>query len=240
MQAEEEASVPTDRPGPTSLDRRPEAQVAGVSCTDCRTEAMPSAYARVTPAAPVLNPGFRLRDLPLFTLIAIVAAFVLWMLSMPCFPTTDGPVHMYYVHILSSLFAHNNADYAHYFRIRHVLPPYSLYYYTLLLLSKVMPMLTADRLIICFYFVSFVFGFRFLARQVGPSADITTLLVTPLLLNWPLGMGFVNFCLALSFSFWAAGLWLTFQGTRNLKRRVIFLLLVTGIMLTHPVLCCYC
>ncbi len=154
---------------------------------------------------------------------------------MPSFPTTDGPVHMYYVHVLGSLLSHTNADYAHFFRIRHLLPPYSLYYYALLLLSGFMPMLVADRVIICVYFVSFVFGFRFLARQIGPSADLMALLCTPLLLNWPLGMGFVNFCLSLSFSFWATGLWLKVQGTRTLWGRVGFLVLVTGIMLTHPV-----
>ncbi len=168
-------------------------------------------------------------------LFAIVACFCAWMLSMPSFPTTDGPVHMYYVHVLGSLLLHTNADYAHFFRIRHLLPPYSLYYYALLLLSGFMPMLVADRVIICVYFVSFVFGFRFLARQIGRSADLMTLLCTPLLLNWPLGMGFVNFCLSLSFSFWATGLWLKVQGTRTVWGRVGFLLLVTGIMLTHPV-----
>lgn len=157
------------------------------------------------------------------------------MLSMPSFPTTDGPVHMYYVHVLGSLLRHTNADYAHFFRIRHLLPPYSLYYYALLLLSGFMPMLMADRVVICIYFISFVFGFRFLARQIGPSADLTALLCTPLLLNWPLGMGFVNFCLSLSFSFWATGLWLKVQGTRTVWGRVGFLVLVTGIMLTHPV-----
>ncbi len=168
-------------------------------------------------------------------LLVIVACFCAWMLSMPSFPTTDGPVHMYYVHVLGSLLSHTNTDYAHFFRIRHLLPPYSLYYYALLLLSGFMPMLVADRVIICVYFVSFVFGFRFLARQIGPSADLMTLLCTPLLLNWPLGMGFVNFCLSLSFSFWAAGLWLKVQGTQTWWGRVSFLVLVTGIMLTHPV-----
>lgn len=159
----------------------------------------------------------------------------IWILSLPCFPTTDGPVHMYYIHVLGKLLAHSSPEYAHFFRIRHLLPPYSLYYYALLLLSRFMPMLLADRLVICFYLFSFVLGFRYLAKAIGPSADLTTLLATLLLLNWPLGMGFVNFCLSLSFSFWATGLWLRIEGTRNLRGRIAFLLLVTAIMLTHPV-----
>ncbi len=157
------------------------------------------------------------------------------MLSLPCFPSTDGPVHMYYVHILGSLLSGHDQTFAPFFRIRHLLPPYALYYYGLLLLSRIMPMLLADRVLICIYLVSFVCGFRYLARAIGPSADRMTLLATLLLLNWPLGMGFVNFCLALSLCFWAAGLWLRIMGTRNLRGRVIFLLLVTAIMFTHPV-----
>ncbi len=166
---------------------------------------------------------------------AIATCFCAWMLSLPSFPTTDGPVHMYYVHVLGSLLSHRDVGYAHFFRIRHLLPPYSLYYYALLALSGILPMLLADRIIVCLYFVSFIFGFRFLARQIGKSADLMTLLATPLLLNWPLGMGFVNFCLSLSFSFWATGLWLKVAGTRNVWGRIGFLALVTGIMLTHPV-----
>lgn len=168
-------------------------------------------------------------------LVAIVTCFCVWILSLPAFPSTDGPVHMYYVHVLGALLKHNNAVYEHFFRIRHLLPPYSLYYYALLGLSGFLPMLLADRVIVCFYFISFIFGFRFLARQIGPFAEMTTLLSTVLLLNWPLGMGFVNFCLSLSFCFWAAGFWLKVQSTGAVWGRVGFLVLVTVIMLTHPV-----
>ncbi|MGI4829749.1 MAG: hypothetical protein ACRYFU_16370 [Janthinobacterium lividum] len=181
---------------------------------------------------PGVGSGF---SAPFLAALSITLVLAVWILSLPCFPTTDGPVHMYYIHVLGKLLGHNSPEYAHFFRIRHLLPPYALYYYTLLLLSKFMPMLLADRLVICLYLFSFVLGFRYLARAIGPSADLMTLLATMLLLNWPLGMGFVNFCLSLSFSFWGAGLWLRVQGTRNLRGRITFLVLVTVIMLTHPV-----
>lgn len=177
----------------------------------------------------------RWASIELFALFIILAGYVGWMLSLPCFPSGDGPVHMYYVHVLSALLSHNNPEYEHFFHIRHILPPYSLYYYGLLVLSKIVPMLLADRIIICVYFVSFVFGFRYLARAIGPSADLMTLLATLLLLNWPLGMGFVNFCLSLSFSFWATGLWLRTVGKRDIPGRIAFLVMVTAVMLTHPV-----
>jgi hypothetical protein len=167
--------------------------------------------------------------------LTILVAYICWILSLPSFPSFDGPVHMYYVHVLKALIGDSNPEYAYYFRIRHILPPYSLYYYGLLALSQIMPMLLADRIIICIYLVSFVFGFRYLASAIGPSADLMTLLATLLLLNWPLGMGFVNFCLSLSIAFWAIGLWLRVAGTPKRGARIGFLVLATMTMLTHPV-----
>jgi hypothetical protein len=179
------------------------------------------------------EPTRRLTPELLATLL-IVLAYIVWLLSLPAWPSQDGPVHLYYMHVLRALLSHQPNVYAQYYTIKHLLPPYALYYYALLALSKFTSLLLADRLIICAYVVSFVFGFRYLARALGPSADTTTLLATLLILNWSLGMGFVNFCLSLSFVFWALGLWLRFADSRILPR-IGFLLLVAAITLTHPV-----
>jgi hypothetical protein len=171
----------------------------------------------------------------LIVLVLVCAAYIGWILSLPLFPTQDGPVHLYYVHIMQALFSGQPTPYAHFYYIKHLLPPYSLYYYSLIGLAKFVPLLLADRLVICFYFVSFLFGFRYLARSVGPGADRMTLLVTLLLLNWPLGMGFVNFCLSITFGLWAIGNWVRFEGRSGFARRAVFLLLTIIITLTHPV-----
>jgi hypothetical protein len=116
-----------------------------------------------------------------------------------------------------------------------LLPPYALYYYALVGISKFVSPFLADRLIICCYLVSFVFAFRFAAKRLGRSAETTTLLATLLLLNWPLGMGFVNYCLALSFALWGVGLWLRFGGRKDGWLRAGFIVLAFVTMLTHPV-----
>lgn len=177
---------------------------------------------------------------PVFTydliiLVAILLAFSVWVLSLPCFPSTDGPVHMYYADILCALLAGKPSPYTHYFHIRHLLPPYALYYYALAVLSRLVPMFLADKLIICLYFGLFTFGFRYLARAIGPSAGCTSLLATLLLLNWPLGMGFLSFCLSLSLALWAAGIWLRTMGRRSSSGRIAFVLLSTVVMFAHPV-----
>lgn len=154
---------------------------------------------------------------------------------MPLLPTEDGPVHLYYAQILSQLLTHSNPSTTHFFRIKHLLPPYSLYYYVLVLFGRFGSLLLADRLAMCLYFVLFLTGFRYLAGAIGPNADRVTLLATVLPLNWALGMGFVNFDLALAISLWAAGLWLRCLRRPGYGRRAGFVVLAILTMLTHPV-----
>lgn len=171
----------------------------------------------------------------LAVLCVITLAYVVWLLSLPAFPTQDGPIHLYYTHVLKALFSNHVSAYAEFYRVKHLLPPYALYYYALLGLSHFVPLLVADKIIVCAYVVSFVFGFRYLARAFGANSDSMTLFATLVLLNWPLGMGFVNFCLSLSLAFWAIGLWLRFAGRAGVSRRILFVVLAVAAMFTHPV-----
>jgi hypothetical protein len=167
--------------------------------------------------------------------LLVLTAYVIWMLSLPAWPSQDGPVHLYYAGIFGKLLANSDPGLGQYFRIKHLLPPYALYYYALVGLSRFVSPFLADRIVICCYLVAMVFGFRYAAKRLGPSADSTTLLATLLLLNWPLGMGFVNYCLALAFALWGLGLWLRFGGRHDTLLRVSFIALAFVIMLTHPV-----
>jgi hypothetical protein len=170
----------------------------------------------------------------LIATILLVIVYIVWILSLPAWPSQDGPVHLYYVHVMRELLSHHATVYSRYYTIKHVLPPYALYYYALLALSKLCSLLLADRLVLCAYLVLFVFGFRYLAQRVGPSADLSTLLALLLALNWSAGMGFLNYCLSLALVLWAMGLWLRFT-ERSLGARLVFLLLVAAITLAHAV-----
>ena len=174
-------------------------------------------------------------------LVAIAAlASCAWILSLPLFPTQDGPVHLYYARILQALVFHRNPGlFPRYYLIKSVAPPYAFYYYLLLILGHFVSLVTADKLVICLYIVLFLFGFRFLARSLGPSGDAVSLLAIPYVFNWPLGMGFVNFCLSLALSCWALGLWCRVAqqptSSRNTLRLVLFVALAWTVMFTHPV-----
>ncbi len=171
--------------------------------------------------------------LPLLFLLAFV--YIVWVLSLPAWPSQDGPMHLYYTRVLSALFSSAPSHFRSYFFIKHLLPPYAVYYYALLLLSRVTSLLVADRLVVCIYLVAFLFGFRYAARGIGPNADRMTLLASLLLLNWALGMGFSNYCLSLAFSLWAIGLWLRVADHFTFARAALFIALLWVVTLSHPV-----
>ncbi len=168
-------------------------------------------------------------------LMSICAGYVGWVLSLPVFTTQDGPMHLYYAHVMLALFGHGPEVYKRFYTIKHLLPPYSAYYYLLIGLSRVMPLFLADKLVICGYMVSFVYGFRYLARAVGPAAEQASLLATLIVLNWPLGMGFVNFCLGVSLALWTLGVWMRMAGQAGLGRKVLFVAMCCVLVLVHPV-----
>ena len=172
-------------------------------------------------------------SLGLMTLITL--GFCAWVLSLPIFPSHDGPMHLFYTAILHDLLFAHGQHFGQFYNVKHVLPPYSLYYYLLMFLARFGSLVTANKIVICLYMVSFSFGFRYLARTVGPNADSMALLATPMMFSWPLVMGFVNFCLSTTLMFWAMGLWSRSAMQESRARRMVFLVLAYTIMLTHPV-----
>jgi hypothetical protein len=166
---------------------------------------------------------------------AVVVLYCAWVLSMPVFPTQDGPLHLYCVEVFRQLLAHKPGIYSQTYYINRYLPPYSLYYYGLIVLGKAMTLQMADKVIACAYFITLPLGLRALVRSVAGSADWAPLLFMPVLLSWPLMMGFVNYCIALGFACFALAAWMRSASRRGLAARIPFLLWIVLILLTHPV-----
>jgi hypothetical protein len=166
---------------------------------------------------------------------ALIILYCVWTLSMPVFPSQDGPLHLYCVEIFRQLLSHHAGLYSQTYFIHRYVPPYSLYYYGLVLLGKVTSLAMADKLIVCGYFIILPLGLRSLLRAVAGSANWTPLLFMPVLLSWPLMMGFVNYCIAVGFACFALAAW-----CRNRERpapwlRLQFFFWLALILLTHPV-----
>lgn len=164
----------------------------------------------------------------------LLAAYCAWILTLPLFPSLDGSLHLYYASVMGSLLS-GSKDFASYYFIRHILPPYALHYYFLIAVAHFFGYVVADKLLVCLIFITTAFGFRYLARNLGPGGDVMSLFIIPLILNWPLGMGFYNYCLAIGMSLWAVGFWYRAVQKRSHRLWLAFLVTIILIVLTHPV-----
>jgi hypothetical protein len=140
-------------------------------------------------------------------------------------------MHKYYVHAIASLLS-GSQSYSSYV-IRHPFPPYATHYAVLLGLTRFLPFDVAEKILICLVFVGTAYGFRYCARALGPSGDLLSLCMVPLVLHWSLVMGFLNYSLAIGLFFLAAGLWCRAPGKPRLW--LFFALTSLLLALTHPV-----
>lgn len=166
--------------------------------------------------------------------LVLLAAYCVWVLTLPLFPSLDGSLHLYYASVLGSLLS-GSKDFASYYFIRHILPPYALHYYFLIAIAHFFGYVMADKLLVCLIFIVTACGFRYLSLSLGPSGDLMSLFIIPLLLNWPLGMGFYNYCLAIGMALWALGFWYRAVEHRSHRLWAAFLITVVLMVFTHPV-----
>ena len=135
-------------------------------------------------------------------------------------------MHKYYVHVLAALLAGRPGYQA--YEIRHPFPPYATHYAVLLGLTRFVSYDLAEKLLICLILVCTAYGVRYCARAMGPSGDVLSLCVIPLLLHWSLVMGFLNYSLAVGLFFLASGLWCR-------ERWVLFAVVTILLAFTHPI-----
>jgi hypothetical protein len=161
----------------------------------------------------------------------LVGVFCVWALSLPLFPTQDGPMHKYYVHAIASLLS-GSQSYRSYV-IRHPFPPYATHYAVMLGLTRFLPLDVAEKILICLIFACTAYGVRYCARAMGAAGEWLALCMVPLVLHWSLVMGFLNYSLAVGLFFLAAGLWCRAEACIRLW--VYFALTCLLLALTHPI-----
>ncbi len=148
-------------------------------------------------------------------------------------------MHLFFTNVLTHLLAHDSPLYEQYYSIRHLFPPYSLYYYLLIALSRLVPIIWADKIVVAMAVANLAFGLRYLCMARSRNGAVVSMLVFPVLLNWPLFMGFVNFTLSLGMAAWAIGIWTRLEflppALPRAGMRVSFAALLIAMTMTHPV-----
>ena len=196
----------------------------------------PAQITSVHQAEPILQtPRRKPVQAHLAAFLLLLCAYCAWVFSLPMFPTQDGPVHLYYVDVLRHLLSHAPSAYSQFYTVRSPLPPYTIQYVLLMLLTSFLTPVLAEKCMVCLILASTAFGFRYLASAVGRNGKVLSLWIFPIALSWPLLMGFHNFCLSMSFVLWSLGLWFRAVKTERAAYRVLFLLSVAIVAMTHPV-----
>ncbi len=183
--------------------------------------------ARKRPATPV-RPA-------LLVYAGVVAITCFWVLSLPLFPSQDGPLHLYYVNVFRQLLTHQHTLLTRTYTIRHLLPPYATYYYGLVFLGSFVSLETADKLFVCGCIALFAICGYVLLVTVSPASRWSPFLLLPVLLNWPTLMGFANFMLSVDFACLALACWCLRRLRPGRWYRTGFLCLTVLMVFTHPV-----
>ena len=170
----------------------------------------------------------------LWIFAALIGVYCAWIVTLPLFPSLDGSLHLYYASVLGSLLS-SSTQFSAYYYVRHLLPPYALYYYLLIVTAHLGGYVLAEKVIVCIIFIVTSLGFRYLATYLGPGGYLVSLFIVPLLLNWPLGMGFYNYCLSIGIALWALGMWYRAVDRRSHRLWLGFLAAVVLMVFTHPV-----
>ena len=162
------------------------------------------------------------------------ACAVVMILSLPLFPSQDGPVHLYYVDVLRGVLTHVG-PYAQHFEIKSYVTPYVVLYYSLLALETVFPPLISEQLLICGYVLAFILGFQYLVGALTDHPGPWPLVGAAFSLNFYLYMGFYNFSLGTALSLLLCGYWMR-SVKRLTPRRIAFLTFgYVLLLLSHPV-----
>ncbi|MBC7925969.1 MAG: hypothetical protein H7039_09970 [Bryobacteraceae bacterium] len=168
-----------------------------------------------------------------------IAAFLylinaILVLSLPIFPSQDGPVHLYYTEVIRDLLL-NSGQYGQYFAIKQLITPYAFQYYTMIALETVFTPEMSEKVLICLYLAAFGLGFKYLLESVGRRNTPWVLTSLPFAMHSLVFMGFLNFCFAVALAMFLCGFWLRWVNRLNTRALVIIVLTFLFLMVVHPV-----
>lgn len=133
-----------------------------------------------------------------FGICLLVGLFPVW--SADYFHSVDGPVHLYIVHLLDRI--GDKANYDAVFHRNYTPEPNLTVYGVIWLLSRLVPMATAEKLFISIYWLLFAFGAIYFVRSSRVASRIHHSTITfglfalPFAMGYFLHWGFYNFVLS--------------------------------------------
>lgn len=175
------------------------------------------------------------RDLGWYLFYGLLALHILPIIVLPYFPTQDGAAHVA-----------SGRDFIHFFLadgwlIRDWLQPSPMLEPNLMghvffgLAQLVLPCVWAEKLFVVGYFLTTAMGVRAILKSMNHDYAWAAVLVLPMLMHWPLRMGFYNFTMGLPVMLWTIALWLQHRDELHDTNIFAISLLAVAAYFCHPV-----
>lgn len=167
-------------------------------------------------------------------IIILVALYLVPIWRFKFFPSSDGPSHIYNTQVLKGC-ANSRSPYHEYFRLN--LRPYPNWTSSLFMLASqsVVSPLLAEKFLLTFYIVFFVFAVQYLLKAAGNRTKLFLLFSFLYLYNFLLLMGFYNFSLGVPLLLFAIGFFWKNKESFNWKRGGFLSFLLVVLYFSHPV-----
>jgi hypothetical protein len=153
-----------------------------------------------------------------------------WLLDY--FPTQDGAAHLSTAWLIRDTLR-ADSPYAEFFEVRSDPVPNWFVQAVLIVLFEVVPPLVAEKMLLTFYVILFLLGFRAFLGAVRPGSEWIALLALPLAFNRCLWMGFYNYCFAMAFFWWILALFLHMRERSGWRLTALLAVLLTLTYFSH-------
>lgn len=163
----------------------------------------------------------------------MVAAHLVALWSFRFFPSQDGPAHLGTAAALRELVLGQSGIVRDFYVVNPHLDPNWLIHVVLALLGAVMPALIAEKLLLSGYLIALPAAAFYAARAVRPEAGFLGALTLPLLMSFPVHMGFYNFAWSLPLFLMALGYWLPRRPTLSGRQTAALAGLLLVLLFSH-------
>jgi hypothetical protein len=155
-------------------------------------------------------------------------------LSTHYFPSLDGASHLSNANIIAQLVFHHNDFFASFFSINPEPVPNWISHGILALLSLVMPLFMAEKILLFILLAGLPFAFRSLVHAINPRNLFLAFLIFPFSHPMFLFFGFYNFCFGGLFLILTLNFWVRQTGKPlQIRGMVMLFLLITATWFSH-------
>jgi hypothetical protein len=138
--------------------------------------------------------------------VALTVLHILPIWAFKYFPSQDGPSHVENAYMLAHYFD-RGATYSQYYDLNLRPFPNWFSHATMALFMKMVPPLTAEKMLLTGYVILFVLSMRYFLRSMADRSDWLLPVAFPFIYNYLLHSGYYNFSISLPLVFLTLGYW---------------------------------